>query len=358
MNTVPQSLKSVSQDAQRTRWCLSLRSRSGDINQSPWSKVRRPGRASCVKRSDRVTLMPFSSQEQFLEKIKVTDMLARMQHQEPVIQRVTAGATRCGVVDKVVESLCLQRPIHTREQQPIHMIQKTDEFTDAVQGEGCGCARCDAITVTADTLRSRLQFLNRVDDVQVVLTMKALVGALSATVVQGTECECDIFGKRQVSRARYRRSKSKGKGKWKSKGRKGFQSGRPADSLEFEEESWDETNETEQEKWWNSWTEGAEPKRDGAPIRAFMVGGTELELNSFKTASAARWSQMLASRACHGCSQASDLSRQGAGQRQSSHLVFQWRFDPLLELTHQKLDFKSNDEGHKASTIRRAHQVV
>ena len=54
MNTVPQSLKSVSQDAQRTRWCLSLlKSRSGDINQSPWSNVRRPGRASCVKRSDR-----------------------------------------------------------------------------------------------------------------------------------------------------------------------------------------------------------------------------------------------------------------------------------------------------------------
>ena len=81
------------------------------------------------------------------------------------------------------------------------------------------------------------------------------------------------------------KSKSKGKGKWKSKGRKGFQSGRPADSLEFEEEPWDETNDTEPEKWWNSWTDGAEPKRDGAPLGAFMVGGTELERNSFKTAS-------------------------------------------------------------------------
>ena len=59
------------------------------------------------------------------------------------------------------------------------MIQKTDEFTDAVQGEGCGCARCDAMTVTAEAERSRLQFLNRVDDVQVVLTMEALVRALS-----------------------------------------------------------------------------------------------------------------------------------------------------------------------------------
>ena len=81
------------------------------------------------------------------------------------------------------------------------------------------------------------------------------------------------------------KSKSKGKGKWKSKGRKGFQSGRPADSLEFEEEPWDEIIETKPEKWWNSWTEGVEPKRDGASLRAFMVGGTELELNSFKTAS-------------------------------------------------------------------------
>ena len=46
------------------------------------------------------------------------------------------------------------------------MIQKTDEFTCAVQGEGCGCAGCD-VTHTAEAVRSRLQFLNRVDDVQV-----------------------------------------------------------------------------------------------------------------------------------------------------------------------------------------------
>ena len=54
----------------------------------------------------------------------------------------------------------------------MQMIQKTDEFTDAVQGEGCGCARCVA-TVTAEAERSRVQFLNRVDDVQGVLTMNA-----------------------------------------------------------------------------------------------------------------------------------------------------------------------------------------
>ena len=79
--------------------------------------------------------------------------------------------------------------------------------------------------------------------------------------------------------------KGKGKGKWKSKGREGFQSGRPADSLEFEEEPGDETNETEPEEWWNLWADGADPNRDGALLGAFMVGGTELELNSFKTAS-------------------------------------------------------------------------
>ena len=61
---------------------------------------------------------------------------------------------------------------------------------------------------------------------------------------------------------------------------------------------------------------------------------------------------MLASRACHACSQASDLSRQGARQRRSGHLAFQWRLDPLLELPHWDLDFKSNDEGPKASTDR------
>ena len=56
------------------------------------------------------------------------------------------------------------------------------------------------------------------------------------------ECECDIFGKRQVKGQG--KSKGKAKGKWKSKDRKGFQCGRPADSLEFEEEFSEETNET------------------------------------------------------------------------------------------------------------------
>ena len=142
LNTVPHSLKSGSQDAQRTRWCLSLlRSRSGDINQSPWSKVRRPGRASQVKPSDRVTLMLFPSQEQFLEKIKVTDMLVGMQHQEPVILKVTAGAPKVRGRGQVGgEPLSAQTSSHQRA-TTIQMIQKTDELTDAVQGEGCGCAR-------------------------------------------------------------------------------------------------------------------------------------------------------------------------------------------------------------------------
>ena len=185
MNTVPQTLKSVSQDAQRTRWCLShLRSRSGDNNQSPWSKVRRPGRASQVKRSDRVP-----SQVQFLEKIKVTDILVGMQHQDTVIQKVTAGAPQVrGRGQGGRESLSAETSSHQRA-TTIQIIQKTDEFTDAVQGEGCGCVGCD-VTVTAEAERSRLQFLNRVDDVQVVLTMKALVRALSGTVVQGADGGC------------------------------------------------------------------------------------------------------------------------------------------------------------------------
>ena len=76
-----------------------------------------------------------------------------------------------------------------------------------------------------------------------------------------------------------------GKGKWKSKDRKGFQCGRPADSLEFEEEPREETNDAEQEQWWNSWVEDVEQNRNEAPLGALMVGGTEFELNSFKTAS-------------------------------------------------------------------------
>ena len=96
---------------------------------------------------------------------------------------------RCGVVDKVVEtSLSAETSSHQRA-ATTQMIQKTDEFTDAVQGEGCGCAGC-YVTDTAEAVRSRLQFLNRVDDVQVVLTIKALVGALSGTVVQGVDGGC------------------------------------------------------------------------------------------------------------------------------------------------------------------------
>ena len=118
--TVPQALKTVSQDAQRTRWCLSLlsllRSRSGDINQSPWSKVRRPGRASQVKRSDRVTLMPF---------FFLADMLVAMQHQEPVIQKVTAGALQVrGRGQGGGESLSAETSSHQRA-TTIQMILKT-----------------------------------------------------------------------------------------------------------------------------------------------------------------------------------------------------------------------------------------
>ena len=80
----------------------------------------------------------------------------------------------------------------------MQMIRKTDEFTNTIQGEGCGCARGDATTVTAEVERLRLQYLNRVDDVQGVLTMSAQretsrelwFRALSGTVVQGVDGGC------------------------------------------------------------------------------------------------------------------------------------------------------------------------
>ena len=120
-----------------------------------------------------MTLILFPSQDQFLEKIKVTDMIVGMQHQEPMIQKVTAGAPQVrGRGQGGRESLSAETSSHQRS-TTTHMIQKTDKFTDAVQGEV-----------------ARLQFLNRVDDVQVVLTMKALVRALSGTVVQGVDGRC------------------------------------------------------------------------------------------------------------------------------------------------------------------------
>ena len=103
-----------------------------------------------------------------------------------MIQKVTTGAHQVrGRGQGGGESLSAEISSHQRA-TTIQMIFKTDEFTDAVQGEGCGCTRCDA-TVTAETERERLQFLNRVDDVQVVLTMEALVRALSGTIVQGVD---------------------------------------------------------------------------------------------------------------------------------------------------------------------------
>ena len=54
---------------------------------------------------------------------------------------------------------------------------------------------------------------------------------------------------------------------------------------------------------------------------------------------------MLASRACHGCSQTSDLSRQSARKRQSGHLAFQWWLDPLLELPHRILISRAMTKG-------------
>ena len=101
-------------------------------------------------------------------------------------------------MDKVVEtSLSAETSSHLRA-TIMQKIQKTDEFTDAVQGEGCGCARCDATTVTAEAERSRVQFLNRVDDGQVVMTMtaqrvtsrKLWFRAVSGIVEEGVDGRC------------------------------------------------------------------------------------------------------------------------------------------------------------------------
>ena len=74
---------------------------------------------------------------------------------------------------------------------------------------------------------------------------------------------------------------SSGKGKSKGKGK----SRRPVDSLGSEEEPWNKTNETEPGEWWNSWDDYVKLDRGGGPHGAIVVGGTELGLNSFKTAS-------------------------------------------------------------------------
>ena len=63
---------------------------------------------------------------------------------------------RCGVVDKVVETSLSAETSSHHKTTTIQMIQKTDEFTDAVQGEGCGCARCDAMTVTAEAVEIKV----------------------------------------------------------------------------------------------------------------------------------------------------------------------------------------------------------
>ena len=56
------------------------------------------------------------------------------------------------------------------------------------KGEGRGCARCD-VTDTAEAVRSRLQFLNRVDDVQGVLTMN--VQRVTSAFSYGETCTGD-----------------------------------------------------------------------------------------------------------------------------------------------------------------------
>ena len=55
-----------------------------------------------------------------------------------------ASSTWCSCLPKDVVHLIATRATTMQK------IQKTDKFTDAVQGEGCGCAMCDATTVTPE----------------------------------------------------------------------------------------------------------------------------------------------------------------------------------------------------------------
>ena len=102
-----------------------------------------------------------------------------------------------------------------------------------------------------------------------------------------------------------------------------------------------------------------------------MVGGTEFELNSFKTASGETlpdegqlmWPCFLQDgRTCWLRGHVTDVHKSliSAGKvlGKDKVAILHSGGGSILELTHWKLDFKSNDEGHEASTIRRAHQVV
>ena len=105
----------------------------------------------------------------------------------------------------------------------------------------------------------------------------------------------------------------------------------------------------------------------------FVLGGMELELNSFKTASGEvlpdegqlMWPCFLQDgRKCRLRGHVTDVHKplisagRVSGKRQSGHLAFQWRLDLFLELSHRALDFKSNNEGPTASLDGRVHQVV
>ena len=76
-------------------------------------------------------------------------MLVVLQHQE----QVTAGVPQVrGRGQGGRESLSAETSSHQRA-TTMQKIQKTDEF----QREGCGCARCDATTVTAEAERDDVQ---------------------------------------------------------------------------------------------------------------------------------------------------------------------------------------------------------
>ena len=93
--------------------------------------------------------MPTEQFLKFREKVKFADMLVVVQHQESAPEVPVAASDQREKVAAASSSLPkdVVHLIATRA-TTMQKIQKTDEFTDALQGEGCGCAKCDATTVS------------------------------------------------------------------------------------------------------------------------------------------------------------------------------------------------------------------
>ena len=129
LNTVPQSLKSDSQDAQRMIWCVSVS--SGVAAATSKTLAEGPPSRSCKLRK---TLMPFPSWR--CKRSRNRKESARTVPEVPgdnqghrrdrwsatpgADDSEGAGDSRCTPGAKIMDKrrLCLQRPVPTREQHP------------------------------------------------------------------------------------------------------------------------------------------------------------------------------------------------------------------------------------------------